>query len=639
MSQNKFPHLFAPLKIGSRTLKNRLFFPAVSTLYAEEEVLTEKDIRFYEARARGGAGLIITGMFSIISHLGAKLRWPGMYDRKFVPQAKKLVDTVHAYGTPVLAQLGLLYHWRQSEEKPLKIVGPSAVFPIYGKMLPRALSKSEISLLISQFREASALSTEAGFDGIEIVACQGNLINRFLSSLTNKREDEYGGNVSNRVRIISEVVQAAKVAGGKGFVVGCRLSVEELMLGGMGIKDYLPICAELEKSGVDYLSIEVGWHESTIPHLHASVPAGNWSHLAGSVKRTVTVPVMTAQRIDSVPLAESILSGGDADIIGMARSLITDPELPNKAKEGKLDEIRPCICCLRCMEEIDALRSLSCSVNPEVGREKEPVTKSDKPRHVLVVGGGPAGIQAAITAAERGNEVELIEGNDHLGGYLVEAAIPPGKTAINDYLTYLRHSIASSTAKVTLNQRITVDTLEKLNPDVVVIATGAKPIIPDIIGSRLPHVLTALSVLHHPEKCKENVVIIGGGLIGLETSLFLSTFGKKITVLEMLERAGADIGRHSRWEILQRVEKAGIKIETATKALEITDKAVIALKVIERVNYTTETVVIATGLVPDKSLQQAISSGKWEVHIIGDCVSPQKIFEAVQDGYRTGVKI
>lgn len=631
--------LFTPVKLGHLNLRNRLVFPAVTTLYNENEILSEKDIHFYEARAKGGAGLIITGMLSIISSEGSRIIWPGIHDERFVPQMRKLTTAVHAYNSPVFAQLGLLYHWRASTEDPLEVVGPSPVTPVYGRLMPRGMSKAEIGQLVSQFGQAARFAKMADFDGVEIVACQGNLVNRFLSTLTNERNDEYGGSTENRVRLLTEIVQVCRRTAGDRFVVGCRLSVEELMHGGMTIEGYLPICAELQKAGMDYLSVEVGWHESTIPHLHSTVPPGKWSYLGKSVKNVVTVPVMTAQRINNVPLAENVLANGDADLVGMARSLIADPGLPNKAKSGRLDDIRPCICCMRCQEELEEVKPLVCTVNPEVGSELEPVAESKERRRVLVVGGGPAGIQAAITAAARGNEVQLMEARNELGGYLVEAAIPPGKSGIRDYLEFLKRSIAASGVKVTLNECASVEMLSGTGADVIVLATGASPAEPDIAGIQRSNVFHATDILRSPDKCGAVVIIIGGGLIGLETALFLSERGKKVTVLEMLKKVGADLGPVTRWEIRQRLKKAGVRLEVETQVVSVNEHGVAAIRENETLDYLADTIVLATGLVSNKLLEDRMPEGAWEYYCAGDCESPQKILEAVRDGYRVALSI
>jgi len=369
MFQTSNSIVFTPVKLGHLNLRNRLVFPAVTTLYNENEILSEKDIHFYEARAKGGAGLIITGMLSIISSVGSRIIWPGIHDERFVPQMQKLTVAVHAWDASVLAQIGLLYHWRRSVEDRLEVVGPSPIVPIYGRAMPRVLTVTDIATLISQFGRAARYAKTADFDGVEIVACQGNLINRFQSTLTNIRDDEYGGSAANRARLLVEIVRECKKTAGNDFVVGCRLSVEELMPGGMTVADYLPICVELEKAGTDYLSVEVGWHESTIPHLDDTVPPGKWSYLAKRVKKVVNVPVMTAQRINNIALAESILLKGDADMVCMARSLIADPELPNKARAGRVDEINECTCCMKCQEALEESKPLVCSVNPDVGSE------------------------------------------------------------------------------------------------------------------------------------------------------------------------------------------------------------------------------------------------------------------------------
>jgi len=635
---SKTPLLFTSVRLGALNLKNRLVFPAVTTFYNENEALTEKEIRFCEARAKGGAGLITTGMLGVISSHGSRMEWPGVYDAKFIPQMQKLTSAVHAHDSHVLAQIGVLYHWRASQEDPLEVVGPSPVL-IHGKLMPRPMTGDEIDRLISQFAQASHLAEMAGFDGIEIVACQGNLLNRFMSTLTNKRDDEYGGSMENRVRLVAEIVRQCKKTAGDRFVVGCRLSVEELMDGGMTIEDYLPICVELQKAGADYLNVEVGWHESKILHLHSIVPPGKWSYLAKLVKNVVDIPVMTAQRINTVALAESILSSGEADIVGMARALIADPDLPNKAKAGRVDSIRPCICCMRCQEEVDRARPLACSVNPEVGNELRPIVKSESRRRVLVVGGGPAGIQAAITAATRGHEVELVESRSELGGYLIEAAIPPGKTDIRGYQEYLKRAVSESGIRVTINKPASLDTLRQSGADVIVLATGAIPAKPDISGIELSNTFSAIEILHNPDNCGAEAVVIGGGLIGLETALFLSERGKKVTVIEMLKAVGADMGGQTRREILERLAMAGVVLETNTQVVSIGENGVNAIRDEQMLEFPADTILFATGLVPNNLLAEQMPEGSREHHCIGDSVSPQKILEAVRDGYQLALSL
>ena len=630
--------LFTPIKVGKIELRNRLALMPITTQLDEDDKITDRYIKFYEARARGGVGILFTGMMSVVSTRDATIRGPGIYDEEFIPDIKRFTDAVHHYDVPIIAQIGLLYEWRTSYDAPVEWVAPSPV-PIH-KRIPRKLSVPEIKKIIEQFGEAVRLAKTGGFDGAEILACQGSLINRFISPLTNRRTDEYGGGLGNRMRMLSQIIETVKEKVGDDFALSCRLSVDELMDGGLTVQDYLPVCELLQQAGLHCLNVEVGWHESTVPHLQSSVTPGSLTYPAQAVKKAVDIPVITAQRINSAAVAEGILARGEADIIGMARGLIADPELPNKAMRGRLDEVRPCICCMRCNESVVTSSHICCSVNPQVGREgQDDIVESQKRKTVVVVGGGPAGMQAALTASARGHGVEIMEQRNELGGPLIEAAIPPYKSELMRYVNYLRNRIERINIHVELGKRADIKKLNESNPDVVILATGSRPVIPDLIGINREKVFTASDILRHPEKCRQKVVVVGGGFIGCETAEFLAQRGKTVTIVEMLKRIANDIGSETRWVVLKRLGEAGAAIEADSTVVEISEEGVVAIKDGSKRLFPADTVIIAVGRRPDNELEKQVRRAFPQSYSIGDCVSVRRILEAVEQGYSSALKV
>ncbi|MEA1872323.1 MAG: FAD-dependent oxidoreductase, partial [Chloroflexota bacterium] len=482
----QFKNLFSPIKVGEVELKNRIVMLAVTTGYVEaDNVVGERLISFFSERAKGGAGLIIVPFTPI--DIASPMQ-PGLYHDRFLFGAQSLVEAVHAHGAKVAAQLLAQYHWVTREGGPAELVAPSPVLNRIVGATPRALTVKEIHRLVEEFGKAARRARDAGFDAIELPLGIGYLLSRFLSPCTNQRSDEYGGNLENRMRLPLEIIEKIKEKVGKDYTIICRLSVEEFMDGGHTIEDSRRVASALEEVGIHALDIQAGWHECPVPLVQMSVPRGAFVYLAEEIKKVVPIPVIAAYRINDPVLAEHVLSQGKADLIGMARALVADPEFPNKAKEERMDEIRPCIACSRCLEEVlPAYKSwgkpvsVSCTVNPQVGKEMEYVIKpAAKAKRVFVVGGGPGGMEAARVAALRGHKVTLYEKQDRLGGELLVSCLPPYKDEISCLTQNLVTQVYEAGVVVRLNTEARAKLIEQEKPDAVVLAVGATPIIPDI---------------------------------------------------------------------------------------------------------------------------------------------------------------
>ena len=421
----------------------------------------------------------------------------------------------------------------------------------------------------------------------------------------------------------------------------CRIPGTEMVPWGLVLDDWKQIAPMIEKVGVHALSIYPGWHETREPLHQMCVPRGAFVYLAEGIKQVVSIPVATGNRINDPVLAEQILVEGKADLIAMGTPLIADPYLPNKARQGLLEDIRMCTACCNCWDDMIKGKPITCSVNAMAGKELEyPIIAARKSKKVFVIGGGPAGMEAARVASQRGHHVTLFEEGLRLGGQLLYAALPPYKEEWNTLVNYLVTQLKKLNVEVRLNEECTIRTVEECEPDAVIVATGASPIIPNIAGVDRGNVITAIEALIGSKQVGQNVVIVGGGSIGCETAEFLFKMGKRVTILEMLDRIGADIGEWNRWVIVDRLNAAGIRVETGSKIELITEKGV----KITRPHglqefFEADSVVIAVGMKSIDKIANELNGKVASLYKVGDCVEPRKVRQAIEEGFLVGLQI
>ena len=643
----QFKHLFAPIGIGTMKLKNRIVMLPLTSGYCEtDETIGDRLINFFAARARGGVGLIIVPFSPV--HAGSPIE-PGLYDDRFLPGARKLTDTVHAHGAKIAAQLITSYHVI-FKDGIAEVVGPSAVLNQMTRSVARPLTIPEIRYIVEEYGKAARRARDGGFDAVEVLVGGGYLLNRFLSPITNKREDEYGGSLENRMRIILEVIASMRKAVGEDFPIGCRLNVHEQMEGGHTIDDSKKVARILEKAGIQMINVYTGWHESPVPTVQAVLPKGAFLHLAEKIKGWVGIPVIAANRINDPFVAEKAIAEGKADLTGMARALLADPELPNKAREGRPEEIVPCLACSNCLTDIlttykdwGAAASTSCSVNPLAGKEGEfAIAPAKKSKKVFVIGGGPGGMEAAMTAAVRGHKVTLYDRGNELGGKLLIASIPPYKGELQNLVTSLASRARKAGVEIRLKSDVSQALIEKEKPDVLIMATGSSSLIPNIPGVADPNVVLAEDVLTGARTVSGNVIIVGGGMVGCETAEFLLERTKgvtQVTVIEMLNRMADNVSPTYRPFFLARLKKEGIKMETNTLVQEITKEGVKVEQKGVASFFKGDAVVLAVGFKSNQTLDEKTRAKIPEVYEIGDCAKPRMIKDAIEEGFSIGRKI
>jgi 2,4-dienoyl-CoA reductase (NADPH2) len=651
-------------------LKNRIVMTAMHLGYTPKGDVTDCLIDFYTVRARGGVGLIIAGGCSIDEY-GSMSSMIGIHDDRYIPGLKRLTRAVQTGGAKIAAQLYQAGRYARSAmiggRKPFS---SSAVRSKLTGETPRALELEEIPGIQDKFGEAALRAKESGFDAVEILASAGYLISQFLSPITNLREDKYGGSLENRMRFGIEIAKKVRVAVGKDYPILVRLAGNDFMEGGNTNQEAKVFASELEKAGVDLFNITGGWHETRIPQLTMSVPHRAYVYLAQGIKSVVSTPILASNRINDPHTGEEILRNGEADMVTMARALIADPCLPNKAKDGKCDLIYHCIACNQgCFDNVFQMKPVTCMVNPRAGKEGDLKSEpAPEPKKVLVIGGGPAGMKAACTAAERGHKVTLIEKDDILGGQLLLNRCIPGRGEMVTAAKDLVNNIKALNVEVLLNKEADITFLKDMSPDAVVVAAGARPILPDIPGIDGQNVVQAWDVLAGRVGVGKKVLILGGNAVGLETALYLAVQGtlspdvlhflmtnraesietltellnrgnKGVTVVEMIDKAGNDVGYTTRWTVMAELKRLGVTIMTKTKAVGIKPDGM----EIERGNgvdfLPADSIVIAAGSLPENGLVSEIEKLVREVHTIGDAKEPRKALDAIREGYLVGLKI
>jgi len=646
--------LFEPTKIGAMTLKNRIVMAPMETNYGTADgSVTPTVIDYYAERARGGVAMIIV-QGCTVAHPGGKgtVRKLGIDDDRFLEGLSELAGAIKGHGARAAMQLehgGGIVHSAIAGQRP---AGPSATVSPLGEPV-RELSVSEIAELTQRWSRAAQLSQRAGFEGVEIHTAHESLLAQFLSPHVNQRDDEYGGSLENRARFLLEVIRACRSALGPGYPLWCRISAAEY---GAGPVDYAPAVQTAclaEEAGAD--AIHVSAHGSGAQRFVALCPGMPGFHLAAAseVKRNVKVPVMAVGRIEP-EVGEWALREGLVDMIAVGRGLVADPYLPTKAAEGRLEDVVPCIGCLECIESnIRAVIGFlmdpsgatggrfSCSVNPAVGREREcSISPARSPRRVVVVGGGPAGMEAARVARLRGHDVTLMERDVQLGGQLIPAAIPPRKQGVSLLMDYLSTQLSKLNVNVELGKEATLKTVGDAAPDAVIWAAGATPVIPDIDGIDGADVVLAADVLAGKVQVGDNVVIIGAELVGCETANVLAEMDKKVTVVRRGPQVLAKVGYATQMPLLDDLSRKGVELLTGVKyegfgpgGLAITTDAG------ERRVLKADTYILAAGATSNAELVAALRERFGDVRVIGDAHEPRRIIDAMSEGFEAGLSV
>jgi 2,4-dienoyl-CoA reductase-like NADH-dependent reductase (Old Yellow Enzyme family)/thioredoxin reductase len=645
--------IFEPTNIGQMRVKNRIVMPPMGTNYAEAGgAVSQRMIDYYEARARGGTGLVIVegsapGLQCTTYPQVSTSPQASLGDDKLIPGWRKLTDAVHKYDARIAIQImhATLENWNGKvvQVGPSPVVVRARVMGVFGGP-PHELTVEEIAERVEWFASAARRAKEAGFDGAEVHGAHQYIVAAFLSSATNQRKDRYGGSVENKARFLVEILQAIKREVGPGFPVWVRFNAQEWGVeNGITIeeaKQMVPLVVEAGAQALHVSGYGVGSYITTAPI--ADTP-GFLVPLAEEVKKLTRVPVIAVGRLD-LELGEKIIEERKADLIAIGRRLLADPDLPNKVAEGRLNEVIPCIGCMECIERLafdERGEGVACVVNPALGKEKAyQIKPAGKVKSVVVIGGGPAGMQAAIMAAKRGHKVTLLEKEAKLGGQLNIAALPPFKGDILPWIDYLVSQVEETGVKVDPNTEATIGVVTGRKPDAVVIATGGIPAMPDISGINRPNVVTAQDVLSGEVKVGQNVVIIGGGMVGCETGHYLAEQGKTVTIIEILKRMASDMFPMTRRRLMDGLRSKKVTLLTSATCEEMKEGSVVATTAEgKKESIPADTIVVAVGYKANDGLYKELEGKVPEIYCIGDSSQPRRILEATSEGYRVGLAL
>jgi 2,4-dienoyl-CoA reductase (NADPH2) len=670
----RYIKLFEPLKLRSFNIRNRIIVPAMHLNYSLNGEINNQLINFYSERAKGGVGMIIIGGCSVEKRAGA----PAMIsidDDKYLPGLAKLADSVHQHDTKIAAQL---YHagryafpFLSGEEN----ISASAVYSRFSKSTPRALELDEIPKVQDIIANAAIRAKKAKYDAIELLSSAGYLIDQFLSPVTNKRTDKYGGSWENRTRFPIELIRKVREKVGEDYTIGIRLSGDDFVPESNTYIEKTKIAKLYAQEGVDWINVTGGWHETHVPQITMGVPPGAFVYLAQNIKNQVEVPVFSSNRINTPELAESILREG-IDAVCMGRALIADPYLPKKTQEERSWDIMKCVGCNHCFDGVFKMEPIQCMRNYIASREGkyDLNQKTLNPKKVLIVGAGPAGLEAARVATLLGHEVLLVEKKNEIGGQLNVSFVPHGRETLREIYDYYKNQIIHVPMQVKLGLEVTPEIVKEYNPDVVIVGTGVKfrvPPIPGIDGSLGSDICFADDALAGDHLVGQNVVVVGGAATGVETSIWAARLGaltpdvayflshykalpqeeimkrwfrgpRNVTILELLPRIGTSIGRSTRWTMLDEIKDLEIDVITNATITKFEGKTVhFTHENEEKTLEGIDTFILATGVKSNRELYDKLKKMNLpcKLYRIGDCNKPRTLMEAIHEGYKTAYNL
>ena len=665
-----YRYLFSPIQINRLEIKNRVAYPSLGLLYSKNGKLNDRYFNYFKERANGGAGLVTVGPVGV-DFIGSGAIALSLAHDDAISDFKKLAGIIKDGGARAWVQL---FH-AGAYSHPMFVDGqqpiaPSAIYSRYSQTTPREMTLEDIRQVQEAFTRAAERAMEAGFDGIEILASAGYLITQFLSPRTNKRSDDYGGSFENRVRFPRELIERVRKRLGSEYPLTIRMAGNDFVRDSSTDTETPEFAKIYEQAGVDAINVTGGWHESRVPQLPMHLPRAAFAFLALNVKKAVSVPIIASNRISDPDSAERIIKDGYADMVNLGRVLIADPEWPRKALEGRVNEIRPCVGCSQgCTDEVFNGRPVFCVGNARAGFEGErQLLKTDNPKKVMIVGAGAGGLEAAITAAICGHQVEIYEKDSDIGGQLWIAGAPPHKQEILEFIRYYRAQINKHQIPLHLNTAVDSEVIKKKNPDYIILAEGARPILPQIDGYDDPRVYSAWQVLKGNPVLGKSVAVIGGGSVGLETAVFIAAKGtltpetlhflfayeavsperlrelmfqgsSNVTVFEMLPRIGQDVGKSTRWILFDNLKRYKISVKTGAKVTSIADGIVKFEKDGREEQMQFDNVILASGSQSVPGISADVKKMGYPFATVGDGVRAGKLNEAIHGGFLAAMNI
>ncbi|WP_371803991.1 oxidoreductase [Candidatus Lokiarchaeum ossiferum] len=690
----KFFNIWKPLKIGNLEIRNRMVIPAMHLGDANEGHITDEIIEFYRRRAQGGFGFIIVGGIGVSKRGQGVPAMISIDNDVYIPELKKLTDAVHQEGAKVCAQLYHAGAYSFSKITGEQAVSASAVYSRFTHETPRELSTEEVGEVQDNIVAAAERAVKAGFDSVELLSSAGYLIDQFLSPIKNKRTDKYGGNtIQERLQFPLELIQKVKSAVGDKIIVGCRLSGDDFVPGSNTYVEKKIVAEEYAKAGIQYINVTGGWHETRVPQIPMDTPKGAFTYLAKEIRSMVEIPVFASNRINDPILAENLLQDDYADAICFGRASIADPDLPQKIRNDQLENVRKCVGCNQgCFDGIFQLKTLRCMVNPTAMLELKyasPKT-SESRKNVVIIGSGPAGLEAARVAGMNGHKVILFEKEMKLGGQINVAGVPPGREDLFNIIKYYNHQLKQLEVEIHLGKEPTPAEILNFNPHIIICATGVHfniPPIKGIDGSQNCQVCFADEALAGDFPVGKKVVVVGGAATGVETALWAAKKGamdpevakflafyeglsakdamqrtfrgeREVHLLEYLPKIGNSIGKSTKWVFLDELKKLQINVKTFIDITEFRDGTVYfkernlpdgEANLEESSISHVDTFILATGVKPNRDMSQALKNyikdhkeklkTVPDIKIIGDAKKVGTILDAIHAGFKTAYRL